>query len=255
MGKAGYAILFIFLFFLMAVHPGFIWLFFIAIIAVIVSKTRKRRKPKVSVYRRYAQDYQKQKDNSEKVHGAVPKVDHDYLGSNSEDHEKLVKKKADEERENIWTPEELRKFTGKSSIQPTNTSYDPQTGAFGHVPSKINEEIHKTQEDISKYFKNHPNHAPNTVTFGDSNETRESHNSSFNRNYWDFRNYDTLGMKKSKFVRAVEFCETNNLGSKAKLRRLRMKLDKWSIENERDLEAILPDFEYLLKLMEEFENN
>ena len=57
-----------------------------------------------------------------------------------------------------------------------------------------------------------------------------------------------------KFVRAIEYCEENNLGSKAKLRRLKMKIDRWSVENERDVDAMIPDYESLIDLIEEFEN-
>ena len=33
-----------------------------------------------------------------------------------------------------------------------------------------------------------------------------------------------------------------------------MKIDKWNIENDRDIEAIMPEYDYLLALIEEFQN-
>ena len=33
-----------------------------------------------------------------------------------------------------------------------------------------------------------------------------------------------------------------------------MKIDRWSVENERDVEAMMPDYESLIDLIEEFEN-
>ena len=54
-------------------------------------------------------------------------------------------------------------------------------------------------------------------------------------------------------MEAVDYCEKNNLGSKSKLRRLSMKLDKWQIENERDIEALLPEYDYLVDLIKDFQ--
>lgn len=31
-----------------------------------------------------------------------------------------------------------------------------------------------------------------------------------------------------------------------------MKIDRWSVENERDVEAMIPDYESLIDLIEEF---
>lgn len=75
----------------------------------------------------------------------------------------------------------------------------------------------------------------------------------FNRNYWNFQYGESVFNKERKFLDALDFCEKNNLGSKAKLRRLKMKMKRWNFENERDIEAMMPDYEYLLDLMEEFE--
>jgi hypothetical protein len=76
---------------------------------------------------------------------------------------------------------------------------------------------------------------------------------SFNRTYWNFRYDEGIEHKKHKFLEAIALCEQNNIGSKAKLRRLKMKIDRWSVENDRDIEAMIPDYESLIDLIEEFE--
>ena len=77
----------------------------------------------------------------------------------------------------------------------------------------------------------------------------------FNRYYWGFRNDQRFYTKKIKFVRALEYCKENNLISKAKFRKLKMKTDRWNVENERDVKAMIPDYENLLDLIEEFETS
>ncbi|MBS1269056.1 MAG: hypothetical protein MAG458_01792 [Nitrosopumilus sp.] len=76
----------------------------------------------------------------------------------------------------------------------------------------------------------------------------------FDRYYWSFRSDQSFDAKRLKFERAIDYCKKHNLGSKAKLRRLKMKIDRWSVENERDVEAMVSDYELLLDLIEEFEN-
>ena len=51
-------------------------------------------------------------------------------------------------------------------------------------------------------------------------------------------------------LRAIDICERDNLGSKARIRRIRIKIERWSIENERDIGALMPDYQYLLDLIE-----
>jgi|CXWL01.1.fsa_nt_gi hypothetical protein len=104
-----------------------------------------------------------------------------------------------------------------------------------HDILKQNKRLHDIQDSFQKNYK----------------EIIEK--KSFNRYYWNFRYDEHIENKKRKFLEAIDLCETNNLGSKAKIRRLRMKMDRWNVENERDIEALMPDYEYLLGLIEEFE--
>jgi len=64
---------------------------------------------------------------------------------------------------------------------------------------------------------------------------------------------------KTKFTKntglaAINFCEENNIVSKSKLRRLKMKFEKWSWENERDVEAMRLEYNQILDIIEKFEN-
>ena len=93
------------------------------------------------------------------------------------------------------------------------------------------------------------------ISFTTSTGHSKSQKPAFNRWYWDLQRYPDFTSKKQKFLEAVDYCEKNNLGSKSKLRRLAMKLDKWQIENERDMDALLPEYDYLVKQIEDFEMN
>ena len=75
----------------------------------------------------------------------------------------------------------------------------------------------------------------------------------FDKNYWEFRFDEGIISKKGKFLEAIEICEKNDLGSKAKIRRFKKKIGRWDVENERDVEALMPDYEYILDLIEKFE--
>ena len=75
----------------------------------------------------------------------------------------------------------------------------------------------------------------------------------FNRANWTFRNNQSIESKIDKFQKAVTFCAENNLGSQAKFRRLRIKIVKWGVENERDMDALISEYTHLLDLIEEFE--
>ena len=68
------------------------------------------------------------------------------------------------------------------------------------------------------------------------------------------KKFSEKGSIKKTILAALDYCEENDIGSKSKLRRLKMKYKKWDLENERDLQAARPDYELLLDWIKEFEN-
>ena len=89
--------------------------------------------------------------------------------------------------------------------------------------------------------------------YDDDREIPISKKNTFVRSYWSLKNSQSFRTKQLKFIRALEYCQENNLESKAKIRRLRMKINRWNVENERDVEAMIPDYDHLIDLIEEFE--
>ena len=77
----------------------------------------------------------------------------------------------------------------------------------------------------------------------------------FDKNYWKFHFDEGIISKKGKFLEAIEICEKNDLGSKTKIRRFKKKIDRWNVENERDIGALMPDYEYILDLIEKSETS
>ncbi len=202
---AGYALLFIFLFFLILVHPGFVLLFLLAIIIVVTYKIKQRIKSKPDSSRSYSSKNPQKNSFADSVSDTDPE-------NLSEDNENIIKKDK------------------------------PDTSPF----ESLSQESPSTGEDspISKKPK----------TGIDATGSPKTQKKSFDANYWNFNPHDTLQSKKLKFLKAIDVCEENNLESKSRMRRLRMKIDRWDVENERDIEAMIPDYESLLDLIEEFEN-
>ncbi len=81
------------------------------------------------------------------------------------------------------------------------------------------------------------------------NNEPETDTKSTNIHHWNLFPNESFESKKHKIHRAIKLCKENSLGSKAKIRRLEMKIDKWGIENERDIDALMSDYAYLLDLI------
>lgn len=209
----GYSFLFIFLFLLIAVHPGFIFLFFLTIIVVVAYKLNKRKK------------------SNSIGSGTLPKGYSHYI-------QQLDLTKKDtliEESEKIKSDlDELKTKKYILDVSPISSSIK--------IPEK------KKKQLIQSTFLKKKFNA--SISNTDSEQSKKN---SFNRSYWRFRRDYSSQTKKLKFKRALKYCEENNLGSKAKHRRLKIKMDRWSMENERDVDAMIPDYESLIDLIEEFE--
>lgn len=146
-----------------------------------------------------------------------------------------------------YSPPTSNDVTPKTSNEQTNSSPITSANNYARVipdPNQNNDAFvdassEQKSDQTEKYFER-------------DDEVIKKNN--FDRYYWNFRFDEPLMSKKQKFLEAIDICGKNNLGSKAKLRRLKMKLDRWSVENERDVEAMIPDYESLLDLIEEYEN-
>ncbi len=221
----GYVFLFVFLFLLIGVHSGFTLLFFLAIIIVVAYKIKQRKKSKSNTSRSYpSKNYQK---------GSFA-----YSISNHED--------PSTENDGILIENEpeldVSTFEAFPYEEP-KTSHDSPTS----MSSKI------IDSDSKIYQKSTNPTFPLKTNFTAPTESVKTQKKSFDRYYWSLSNSQSFETKKLKFERALEYCKENNLGSKAKLRRLNMKIDRWNVENERDVEAMIPDYDSLIDLIEEFE--
>jgi hypothetical protein len=200
---AGYVILFLILFMLIGVHPGFVLLFFLAIILVIIYNVRKRRNSKQK----------------------TPGFRNDR---------------------NTLTP-------SKQNSEPTL----PKKARMGFSEFTIENETQDKKPDVEHFVYSNPpvNNLENKTELQNKEIEKPSPKKLFDYAYWDIQKYPILSAKRQKFLEAIEFCEKNNLGSKSKIRRLVIKLDKWKIENERDIDALLPEYDYLLDLIKDFQKS
>ena len=223
----GYVGFFMTLLLLIPTHPGFILLFLFAIIVVLAYNIKKRKKQKISLGRTPPKNYAKQ----------VNDPDDEY------------RKKRDTSRAKMgFSPlnEETKKDKSAISIQNDKKNYARIISGDKQIDKKI-DEINSNEmlteniklDSIQNAFK--------------KNYKEIIEKKSFNKNYWHFGNHESIYSKNMKFQAAIKLCEKNDLGSKAKIRRLRMKMKRWNVENERDMEALMPDYDYLLSLIEEFE--
>ena len=223
---AGYSFLFVFLFLLIGVHPGFTLLFFLAIIIAVAYKLNKRKKSKST-------------RSGTLPKGCAPHTSQQDVTKKDTLIEEAEKIKSDldelKTKKNILDSKPVKKITQYTEdASPISSSIETSEERRKRL---IQETFRKNKSDYSISL--------------DNSET--SKKNSFNRHYWRFRSDSSPQTKKLKFKRALEYCEENNLGSKAKLRRLKMKIDRWSVENDRDAEAMIPDYEFLIDLIEEFE--
>lgn len=74
----------------------------------------------------------------------------------------------------------------------------------------------------------------------------------FDRDRWILWSHDSPGQVRSKILGIIKICETHDIGSKASIRRIRMKVERWSLDKQRDVHALIPDYERLLDLVEEY---
>jgi hypothetical protein len=70
----------------------------------------------------------------------------------------------------------------------------------------------------------------------------------------DKKKFLKRGLTKKTILATIDYCKENNIGSKSRLRRLKMKYEKWSLENQRDMEAARSDYNLLFDWIKEFEN-
>lgn len=209
----GYSFLFVFLFLLIAVHPGFTFLFFLAIIVTVAYKLNKRKKSKST------------------RSGTLPKGYSPYTPQQNVSKKDTLIEEAEKIKSEL---DELKMKKEILDVSPISLSIETP------------EEKRKRLIQLT-FLKN------KSDTSTSNTDLESSKKNSFNRHYWHFRSDHSSQTKKLKFKRALEYCEENNLGSKAKHRRLKIKIDRWSMENERDVEAMIPDYESLIDLIEEFE--
>jgi len=218
---------------LIGVHSGFILLFFLAIIVVVVYKLSKRKKSKISSSGSLPRSYSAQNSRS-----TVPQNEKRIYPKPSKP------KIYDNEGKLSSDPPLLKKEDEKITNLMDKTKTMPKPECF--TRSEESNAVFSDDEYVDSFSDDSPNLSTSTEPPVNKNI--------FDRYYWDFRSDQSFQTKKLKFERAIEYCKENNLGSKAKLRRLKMKIDRWSVENERDVEAMIPEYESLLDLIEEFEN-
>ena len=221
----GFVFLFIFLFLLILVHFVFIFIFFLAIIIVIANKIKQRKKSKSNTGK---SDHLKDQKNSSA--DSISDVTSDDA-ENILDDDDLIENKS-----------KLNAFSLKEEEEESKTS--------NKSPTLMNS---KTTNNNTKTSQKSENLSLQTDSVALPDKPVKTPKKSFNRARWNFRSDQSIEQKKRKFLKAIDICEQNDIGSKAKIRRLRIKLDKWNVENERDIDALIPDYEYLLDLIEEFE--
>ncbi len=153
-----------------------------------------------------------------------------------------------------YFPPKLSNVSNQKNHHPTNNQNDAS-----HISNKSNYTKIISGSDQTKKLTSFDN---SQITNQKEQKLQESFEKNydkiiqkkpFNHTYWNFHYNEGIENKKHKFFEAINLCEQNNIGSKAKIRRLKMKLERWNVENERDIDALIPDYEHLLDLIEEFE--
>ena len=220
----GFVFLFIFLFLLILVHFVFIFIFFLAIIIVIANKIKQRKKSKSNT------------GNSDHL------KDQKNLSADS------ISDVTSDDAENILDDDDL--IENKSKLNAFSFKEEEESKTSNKSPTLMNS---KTINNNTKTSQKSENPSLQTDSVALSDKPVKTPKKSFNRARWNFRSDQSIEQKKRKFLKAIDICEQNDIGSKAKIRRLRIKLEKWNVENERDIDALIPDYEYLLDLIEEFE--
>jgi hypothetical protein len=256
--------------------------FALIIILILVIKKRKRR---VGATSKDSVSKQSKKPYDTTV---LSKTENDYVKTQNIEYEKILQKNSEEklkersiEKATKITNSNLKKYVAKSLTRDFATNKMRTVDLDEPLEAKNKKEAEekfkqkypnldnfhifeidtdfdksatpeKNKEAISSYPDE--NNIEQPVTFVESTDYDKPKKPTFRRSYWDLEKYPIISAKRQKFLEAIEFCEKNNLGSKSKIRRLVKKLDKWKIENERDMEALLPDYEYLLEQIESFEN-
>ncbi len=281
----GYLFLFLILFILIAVHPGFVLLFFLTIIILIAYHVKKRKKSQINLERTYPKDNSNQKINLDRSHTddyTNWKVSNSYETKNPNLSEKIInsarfvpgdkqvhKKNDEQERKSEFVKRQQIKesefLKDESDIKKNIDLLNEQIlkanllrKGDSQIPPVIAAEKEELKQLLPKF--NTSNDGTKNKSLDAIHSSSEKNNDeiikkSFNRHYWSFGNHEHVYSKKLRLEEAIKFCEKNDLGSKAKIRRVRMKFDKWDVENERDIEAIMPEYDYLLSLIEEFQNN
>lgn len=281
---ARYLFLFLILFILIAIHPGFLVLFFLTIIILIAYRVKKRKKSQINLERIHPKDNSNQKINLDSSHTddyTNWKVSNSYETKNPNSSEKIInsarfvpgdepvhKKNDEQEREGEFVKrqqiKELEFLKDESDIKKNTDLLNEQIllanlkrKGRDQIPFVIGGEKEELKPLLPK--SNPSNDGTKNKSLDAIHSSSEKNNNeiikkSFNRNYWTFGNHEHVYSKKLRFEEAIKFCEKNDLGSKAKIRRVRMKFNRWDVENERDIEAIMPEYGYLLVLIEEFQN-
>ncbi len=210
--KTGYALLLIFLILLIAVHIVFLPIFFIMLVVIAAYQAKKSREVKKKKKTRNVDPVQENKPDAENDSKAYP-------------------------------PEQVKSASAISTNSTNDTDdeiaeaeyYDSADHKFG-IYHKTDHDMESFSKDALAYNTGHPESAEKT----------------FKKDYWALDWNDSPQYKQHKFLEAIEFCEKNNLGSKSKIRRLRTKIERWGIVNERDEDALLSDYEHLVELIEFF---
>ena len=224
----GYALLFFGLLLLITVNILFAVLFFIAIIVVIIHETKQSKKPKVSSSET-SQNYSHLKPSStlnKKNHSYINQIDTSPI-PNKNNYARIIPGPDQTEKPISLDNSPIANQIEQKPLEKNNKEI-PAPPDNSQMANQIEQEsLEKNNKEIPKKI--------------------------FNRTFWKFRPNEGIRNKKRKFLKALDLCEQNNIASKAKIRRLRMKLARWNVKNERDVEAMMPDYEHLLDLIEESE--
>ena len=249
----GYALLFFGLLLLITVNILFAVLFFIAIIVVIIHETKQSKKPKVSSSET-SQNYSHLKPSStlnKKNHSYINQIDTSPI-PNKNNYARIIPGPDQTEKPISLDNSPIANQTEQKPLEKNNKEI-PAPSDNSQIANQIE------QESLEKNNKEIPAPPDNSQIANQIEQKPVEKNNTeipkkiFNRTFWKFRPNEGIRNKKRKFLKALDLCEQNNIASKAKIRRLRMKLARWNVKNERDVEAMMPDYEHLLDLIEESE--